>query len=195
MSAIRSFGKKAANQQATPLPTSPAFNIHRRMEPPVEPPFQIKPVRTGKELQAVRNLFTAYTDTLDVKLDYQEFDSEFRDLPGKYAPPNGELLIAWDMEGRPVACVALRSLDDGASCEMKRLYVLPRARSFGLGETLVKAIIVAAKARGYSALRLDTLSTMNTATSLYERMGFNRIAPYYGPTPSGTIFMELDLSR
>jgi ribosomal protein S18 acetylase RimI-like enzyme len=173
----------------------PPFYIDCRVEPSVKSPFQIKPLRTGEELQAVRNLFTAYADTLPVNLDYQQFDSELRDLPGKYAPPNGELLIAWDMEGRPSACVALRPLNDERYCEMKRLYVLPQARSFGLGETLAKAIIVAAKARGYSALRLDTLSTMNTATSLYERMGFHRIAPYYGPTPVGTIFMELDLSR
>ena len=71
---------------------------------------------------------------------------------------------------------------------MKRLYVLPEARSFGLGKALTDAVIKAAKARGYSSLRLDTLPTMITAA-------FRRIGPYYGPTPPGTIFMELDLTR
>ena len=78
---------------------------------------------------------------------------------------------------------------------MKRLYVLPEGRSFGLGKALLDAVIKAAKARGYSSLRLDTLPTMITAANLYERMGFRRIDPDYGPTPPGTIFMELDLTR
>jgi len=34
---------------------------------------------------------------------------------------------------------------------------------------------------------------MQAAISLYEQMGFKRIAPYYSPTPDGTIFMSLRL--
>jgi ribosomal protein S18 acetylase RimI-like enzyme len=165
------------------------------MEPLVEPPFRISFARSGRELGAVRDLFAAYADSLPVDLDYQDFDLEVGDLPGKYAPPRGELLVAWDAADRPVACIGLRPLDGAGTCEMKRLYVLPEARSFGLGKALTDAVIEAAKVRGYSSLRLDTLPTMIRAASLYERMGFRRIDPYYGPTPPGTIFMELDLTR
>ena len=165
------------------------------MKSPVEPPFQIVVVRSGRELGAARDLFAAYAASLPVDLDYQDFGSEVSELPGKYAPPKGELLVAWDAADRPVACIGLRPLDDGRTCEMKRLYVLPEARSFGLGKALTDAVIEAAKARGYSSLRLDTLPTMIRAADLYERMGFRRIDPYYGPTPPGTIFMELDLTR
>ena len=66
---------------------------------------------------------------------------------------------------------------------------------FGLGKLLTDTVIGTAKARGYVALRLDTLGTMIRATALYERMGFRRIEPYYGPTPQDTIFMELNLTR
>jgi ribosomal protein S18 acetylase RimI-like enzyme len=165
------------------------------MEPPVEPPFQIRSARTRLELNAARDLFAAYAASLPVNLDYQDFGSEVRDLPGKYAPPHGELLVTWDAADRPVGSIGLRPLDDDKTCEMKRLYVLPEARSFGLGKSLADAVIEAAKERGYSSLRLDTLPTMTTAASLYERMGFRRIDPYYSPTPPGTIFMELDLTN
>lgn len=165
------------------------------MEPPVKPPFQIRPARTGREFSAARGLIAAYAGSLPVDLDYQDFGSEVTDLPGKYAPPKGELLVAWDAADRPVACIGLRPLDDGRICEMKRLYVLPEARSFGLGKGLTDAVIEVAKARGYSSLRLDTLPTMTAAAALYERMGFRRIDAYYRPTPPGTIFMELDLTR
>jgi ribosomal protein S18 acetylase RimI-like enzyme len=164
------------------------------MEQAVEPPLQIRQARTRRELDAARDLFAAYAVSLPVDLDYQDFDFEVSDLPGKYAPPKGELLVAWDAADRPVGCIALRPLDDEI-CEMKRLYVLPEARSFGLGKRLTDAVIEAARARGYSTLRLDTLPTMTTAANLYERMGFRRMAPYYGPTPPGTIFMELDLTN
>ena len=103
--------------------------------------------------------------------------------------------FAWDAVDRPVACIGLRPLDGSNSCEMKRLYVVPEARSFGLGKSLTQAIIVAAKERGYSTLLLDTLPTMATAAHLYEQLGFHRIEAYYGPTPPGTIFMELDLAN
>ncbi len=165
------------------------------MKPMVEPAFQIRPARTRRELEAARVLFAAYAGSLPVDLAYQDFGSEVSDLPGKYAPPRGDLLIVWDAADRPVACIGLRPFDDGATCEMKRLYVLPEARSFGVGKALTKAVIEMATTRGYTSLRLDTLPTMTTAATLYERMGFRCIDPYYGPTPSGTIFMELDLTR
>jgi len=165
-----------------------------RDETAVLPPFQILPARCERELDAVRDLFAAYAASLPVDLDYQDFGSEVADLPGKYAPPKGELLVAWDAVDRPVACIGLRPLDDSGACEMKRLYVVPEARSFGLGKTLTHAVLEAARERGYSALRLDTLPTMATAAGIYERMGFCRIEAYYGPTPPGTIFMEFDLT-
>ncbi len=54
-------------------------------------------------------------------------------------------------------------------------------------------MIQAAKGLGYRELRLDTRPTMTTAQALYESMGFERIAPYYTPTPPGTVFMTLRL--
>src|SRR5512139_2550170 len=159
------------------------------------PPFQIRAARTDHELSAVRDLFAAYATSLPVDLAYQDFGAEVADLPGKYAPPKGELLIAWDAHDQPLACIGLRPLDDEAACEMKRLYVVPEARSLGLGKALTEAVIKTAKDRGYLCLRLDTLPTMQTAANLYERIGFRRIDAYYGPTPQGTIFMELDLTN
>lgn len=143
----------------------------------------------------MRHLFAAYAASLPVDLDYQDFGWEMAELPGKYTPPKGQLLVAWDSVGLPVACIGIRPLDDGETCEMKRLYVVPAARSFGLGKALTETVIHLAKDRGYSFLRLDTLPTMTAAASLYERMGFHRIDSYYGPTPPGTIFMELGLTR
>jgi len=155
--------------------------------------FQITPATTPGDLAAVADLFQAYARALPVDLGYQDFAAELAGLPGKYAPPGGELLLARDAHGQPIGCVALRPLPDPGTCEMKRLYLAPEARGLGLGRALAAAIIDAARGLDYRELRLDTLAGMTTAIALYERLGFQRIAPYYAPTPEGTVFMALGL--
>lgn len=153
--------------------------------------FHIAPARAPEDIAAVADLFQAYARALPIDLGYQDFAAELASLPGKYAPPAGELLLARDAQSRPLGCVALRPLSDPGACEMKRLYLAPNARGLGLGRGLAEAVVHAARSLGYRELRLDTLASMTTAIALYERMGFQRIAPYYAPTPAGTVFMAL----
>jgi ribosomal protein S18 acetylase RimI-like enzyme len=155
--------------------------------------FSIHPARTQADLQTIAALFEGYARSLPVALDYQDFATELAGLPGKYAPPAGALLLARDNSGNPLGCVGLRPLEVEGYCEMKRLYLLPPARGLGLGRALTEAVVHEARRLGYSELRLDTLPSMSTAIALYERMGFKRIAPYYAPTPAGTVFMALTL--
>jgi ribosomal protein S18 acetylase RimI-like enzyme len=155
--------------------------------------FSIRPVRAADDLAAVVALFEAYVATLDVDLGYQDFSGELAGLPGKYAPPRGDLLLARDAAGRPLGCVGLRPIPPDGCCEMKRLYLQPAARGLGLGKALTEAVIQTARALGYAELRLDTLPSMTTALRLYDLMGFERIGPYYAPTPEGTVFMRLKL--
>ena len=154
--------------------------------------FSIRPVRTDQDLAAVVALFEDYVAGLTVDLGYQDFSGELAGLPGKYAPPRGELLLARDAAGAPLGCVGLRPLSDDC-CEMKRLYLLPAARGLGLGRAMTEAVIETARALDYGELRLDTLSSMTTAMGLYDAMGFERTAPYSAPTPDGTVFMRLKL--
>lgn len=155
--------------------------------------FHILPVRTPGDLAATADLFAGYAASLPVDLGYQDFDGELAALPGKYAPPAGELFLARDAAGAPLGCVGLRPLRDDGCCEMKRLFLLPAARGLGLGRALTEAVVEQARSLGYRELRLDTLASMTAAQTLYARMGFEPIAPYYEPTPAGTVFMGLKL--
>lgn len=155
--------------------------------------FRILPVRSAADLAATAELFAGYAASLPIDLGYQGFDGELAALPGRYAPPAGELFLARDPAGLPLGCVGLRPLADEGCCEMKRLFLLPATRGLGLGRALTEAVVDHAKRSGYRELRLDTFATMTTAQTLYEKMGFERIAPYYAPTPPGTVFMALAL--
>lgn len=152
----------------------------------------IRDAASPDDLTIVRALFDAYAASLPVDLAYQDFAAEVAGLPSAYAPPRGALLLARRGDAA-IGCAALRGLGADGICEMKRLFVRDDARGLGLGRALAVAIIAAARDRGYAELRLDTLATMAAARALYARLGFARIAPYYAPTPPGTIFMALAL--
>jgi len=155
--------------------------------------FSIRPVRAAGDLAAVVALFETYVATLTVDLGYQDFSRELAGLPGQYAPPKGELLLARDAAGAPLGCVGLRPIPPDGCCEMKRLYLSPAARGLGLGKAMAQAVVQTARALGYEELRLDTLPSMTTALRLYDALGFERTGPYYAPTPDGTVFMRLRL--
>jgi ribosomal protein S18 acetylase RimI-like enzyme len=153
--------------------------------------MEIKRAQTDNEMAEVRRLFRAYESALGVDLTFQGFDQELASLPGKYAPPTGDLLVG-RMQGRILGCVAVRRLEDDI-CEMKRLYVRPEGRGAGLGRRLAQRIIVAARSLGYASMRLDTLDRLTGAMRLYESLGFRRIDPYYGNPLPGVVYWELDL--
>jgi ribosomal protein S18 acetylase RimI-like enzyme len=144
-------------------------------------------------LLKVRCLFQEYADSIGIDLCFQGFEEELATLPGNYAPPAGRLLLAL-YEGELAGCVGLRKLDEGV-CEMKRLYVRPAYRSFGVGRELTHRVIQEARIAGYDCMRLDSLPSMSRALRLYRELGFREIAPYRENPIEGAVFLELPLNR
>ena len=133
-----------------------------------------------------------YAAALEIDLAYQDFEAELAGLPGLYAPPAGELLIARNDSGTPCGCVGLKPLPgiSPTTAEMKRLFAAPGARGTGLGRALAEAIIAAAQRLGYREMLLDTLSSMAPARALYAALGFHEIPPYYDTPVAGTVFLR-----
>lgn len=154
-------------------------------------PIELVQARDPGPVEAVRRLFVEYAEAIGVDLEYQGFSAELAALPSPYEPPHGALLLA-AVGGAVAGCVALRRLDE-CTGEMKRLYVRPQYRSFGLGRLLVDAVVRAARDAGYAELRLDTLASMTAAQDLYRRQGFREIAAYNATHLPGTRFFALPL--
>lgn len=144
-----------------------------------------------EDMSTARTLFLEYAAWLKVDLCFQGFDQELAALPGKYAPPQGRLLLA-SVGGEPAGCIALRPLEPGVG-EVKRLYVRPAFRGRGIAKRLARELLDAARAIGYTSLRLDTLSFMREAAALYRSLGFVQRAPYYDNPLQGVVYMELML--
>jgi GNAT superfamily N-acetyltransferase len=145
-------------------------------------------------MEPVRVLFREYAASLGFDLCFQNFEQELHDLPGRYAPPNGALLLARARQTELAGCVALRPLprEDGV-CEMKRLFLRDAFRGRGVGRLLAEAIIAEARRIGYRKMRLDTLPFMRRAIPLYRSLGFTEIAPYTENPVEGVLFLEKDL--
>jgi putative acetyltransferase len=147
-------------------------------------------------LDAARAILREYADDLGVDLCFQNFADELARLPGEYTPPSGTLLLAY-VDGSLAGCGAMRPLADADyanACEMKRLYVRPAFRGFGLGRQLAQALVTRAIEAGYSNMLLDTLDDMETARSLYETLGFEEIPPYYFNPIPGAHYLRADLN-
>jgi putative acetyltransferase len=76
---------------------------------------------------------------------------------------------------------------------MKRLFVRPEFRGARIGGRLAEGIVSEAKRIGYATMRLDTLNTLKEACSLYRRLGFREIPPYYENPLEGVVYFEKDL--
>lgn len=151
--------------------------------------IKILQAETPEQIEAAQTLFREYERWLNLDICFQNFEQELLNLPGKYAKPDGRLLLALANE-KTAGCVALRKIEENV-CEMKRLFVREEFRGFGLGEKLIEKLIAEAREIGYGRIRLDTLpGKMRKAVKLYESFGFRQIASYCESPYKETLFWK-----
>lgn len=147
--------------------------------------------RFPDDLPAVLAIFREYVASPNASLAYQDYEREFASLPGKYAEPEGCILLAKQHDA-VVGCAALRRVDH-ARCELKRVYVRPAGRGERTGRRLVEQMIDQARQAGYVQMCLDVLPEFVAARKLYASLGFLPAEPVsYNPVP-GTQFLALAL--
>jgi putative acetyltransferase len=167
--------------------------------------IQIIEATTFQQLDDVRHLVRSFVDwhkarhqqdidLIDEYFDPAVFEAELVGLPGKYAPPEGRLLLAL-YDGKIAGCVALRKIDDH-NCEMKRMFVYAQYHGKKIGQALAAAIIDEGRKIGYTCMKLDTSIRQVEAIGLYQTMGFRKTWPYYDVPKKlidWLVFMELKL--
>jgi GNAT superfamily N-acetyltransferase len=137
-----------------------------------------------RDLDAVERLWLEYlswgNDELEsrygFRLPVQEAVEHDLAAIGKFLPPDGRLLLAFDgVVAFGTAC--MRRIGPG-SAEIKRMYVQPARRRAGVGRALLGQLISAARAVGYERIRLDSPDFMTAAHALYRAHAFVDIGPY-----------------
>lgn len=91
-------------------------------------------------------------------------------------PERGVYLVAY-ADGKPVACGALRPIDETVA-EVRRMFVTTDLRRRGLAHAMLRELETRAAALGYTFMRLETGNRQLSAIALYEKLGFKRIEPF-----------------
>lgn len=125
-------------------------------------------------------------------------ESNHLESPQALAQPQVHFIGVWLAEWL-AACGAVKVVEDeqGATYgEIKRVFVQPNFRGRGLSKVLMQQLEDHLRARGIELVRLETGVHQPEALSLYERLGYDRRAPFgpYNEDPL-SVFMEKRLSN
>jgi len=163
-------------------------------------------VVTAEQVKKTQTLFAEYFEFLrtDVDTDVDDLDEvvpmagfreEMAGLPGKYAPPDGRLLLA-ELDGQAAGCVAFYKLDE-ATCEVKRLWARPQFRRMKVGRALMETLVAEARSAGFATILLSSADVLKEAHGLYYSLGFQPTEPFFEMPPemlANELFMRLDLA-
>lgn len=58
------------------------------------------------------------------------------------------------------------------TCELVKMYLLPEARGYGIGKTLIEKNLSFAKENGYRQVYLETMPELKQALNVYAKFGF-----------------------
>lgn len=150
--------------------------------------LQFRPGRSDES--PGRELMRELNDLLDAQYPGRAAHPGSVTTPDEMTPPTGTFLVGCE-DGRPVAIGGLRRLADGV-CEIKRMYVVPDARSRGIGRALLAALEDAGRALGYERARLDAGPAQEHSQVLFARTGYREI-PQYSANHIAVYFAEKHL--
>jgi GNAT superfamily N-acetyltransferase len=156
--------------------------------------ISVRQCQTARDYAAMSELFRLYSEWLAAHAGLSDaerapLERERLDVRTAYAAPHGPCLLA-RLNEQAAGCVALRQTGQPRIAEIKRFFVTSAARGSGIGSALLARTLRVARARGYRAVRLDSLPVMSAALRLYARLGFEEIGPYDGEHPGGALYFE-----
>ena len=110
--------------------------------------------------------------------------------PAEFEPPQG-LFVVGVLDGVPVATGAWRRTE-GATGEIKRMYVAATARRRGLARLVLAELEATAAAAGIDRLVLNTGTAQPEAIALYESSGYRPSTAYgtYACAPGARFFAK-----
>jgi putative acetyltransferase len=154
------------------------------MQPPA---LRIIEAASPGHIDTARRLFGEYASSLGWDLSDSRIAHEMARLPGSFAPPNGSLMLAY-VGDEPAGVLGLQPVPEpcrvggtGAdrAGELKRLFVRPEFRRYGVARALMQRAEAEAHARGYDGLVLTTnAEMMPLAQPLYDSLGYVETVPY-----------------
>ena len=111
-------------------------------------------------------------------------DPEVDFMSRAYAVAGHAYFVVEDERGVVVGGAGIAPLvgtDDG-TCELRKMYFLSSARGHGAGRALLERCLETARTLGYQRCYLETLTGMDAAQALYQKLGFVLLEAARGAT-------------
>jgi putative acetyltransferase len=103
-------------------------------------------------------------------------DPEVLNMSQHYTPDNQRLYLVARMNGQIVGGCGVAPFGSRSDvCELRKLYVLPEARGFGVGQRISELCVQFARDMRFTYCYLDTLRSMVAAIRLYEKIVFKHL--------------------
>jgi len=146
----------------------------------------IRPVRPGDEAAVARIIRAVMPEFGADGPGFALHDPEVDHMYEAYQRP-GAAYFVLEADGEVVGGGGIAPLDggDAGTCELRKMYFLPRARGRGWGARLLTLCLAEARALGYARCYLETCTGMDAAIRLYGKMGFHPICSALGATGHG----------
>ncbi len=103
--------------------------------------------------------------------DPENRDRDFFDIPHFYQHSGGDFWLVLNYEKQVVGTIALQFLNN-VTAQIRRFYINPNYRGQGLGQNLLHLVIITARTKGFTWLKLDTNKKSLTACKLFIKHGF-----------------------
>lgn len=129
---------------------------------------------TNQDRERVSELLGDVLAEFGLKADPAATDADLDDIEKNYLARGGTFELFEDEAGNLLGTVGLYPLDE-ETCELRKMYFVPRARGRGLGQQALERIINQARKRGFKKITLETASVLQGAIRLYTRAGFVRV--------------------
>lgn len=150
---------------------------------PMAERFRIRPAEPADSAALARVLRSVMAEFGAAGDGSSAHDPEVDDIAGAYSVPRAAYFVVVD-GGAVAGGGGLGPLagGDGATCELRKMYLEAGVRGHGLGRALLARCIETARAFGYQRMYLETMTTMADARRLYERHGFTPVDKPIGHT-------------
>ncbi|MEO1760894.1 MAG: GNAT family N-acetyltransferase [Cyanobacteria bacterium J06629_18] len=99
-------------------------------------------------------------------------DRDVLEVENFYLEQGGEFWVI-EYQGEVVGTSAYYPIERGENAvEVRKMYLLPKARGFGLGKYLLQQLEATISCHGFKQIWIETASVLNEAVKLYESSGY-----------------------
>ena len=118
------------------------------------------------------NLISSVLSEYGLTQEPEGADRDVLEVETFYQQKNGEFWVI-ERQGKLVGTGAYYPISRGRNAvEIRKMYLLPEAREFGLGKFLLNQLESAIVQKGFDQIWIETASVLKEAVQLYERNGY-----------------------